>query len=82
MNLRTEAITMWFNRRLVMRRSPIHGIGTIDLSPRANSTHYVALRPILANQEVTADYYDETALDVCACKSPGCRWLHRKPKDT
>lgn len=24
----TESVTMWFDRRLAMRRSPIHGIGT------------------------------------------------------
>ena len=24
----TEPVTMWFDRRLVMRSSPIHGIGT------------------------------------------------------
>jgi SET domain-containing protein len=113
---------MWFDRRLVMRRSPIHGIGTftthdidagellmlvtgglvvrvedqqpdrlqlaadmynqealaesvyivtpklfhyyinhscepnaIDESRRANSTQYVALRDIHANEEITAD---------------------------
>lgn len=28
MNYQTEPITMWFDRRLVMRTSPIHGIGT------------------------------------------------------
>lgn len=28
MNTQTEPITMWFDRRLVLRRSPIHGIGT------------------------------------------------------
>ena len=141
MSYQTEPITMWFDRRLVMRISPIHGIGTfathdidagellmmvtgglivrvddkqpdslqlaaemynqetlaenvfivtpklfhyyinhscepnaIDISRRANSTQYVALRQIRANEEVTADYYDETTLEVCACKSPRCRW--------
>ena len=28
MNFQTEPITMWFDRRLVMRKSPIQGIGT------------------------------------------------------
>ena len=28
MEYQTEAVTMWFDRRLVMRSSPIHGIGT------------------------------------------------------
>jgi uncharacterized protein len=28
MYYQTEPITMWFDRRLVLRRSPIHGIGT------------------------------------------------------
>jgi len=141
MNYQTEPITMWFDRRLVLRISPIHGIGTfathdidagellmlvtgglivraedrqpdklqlaaemynqetvaenvfivtpklfhyyinhscepnaIDISRRANSTQYVALRQIRANEEVTADYYDETTLEVCLCKSPRCRW--------
>ncbi len=142
MNYQTEPITMWFDRRLVLRMSPIHGIGTfathdidagellmlvtgglivraedrqpdklqlaaemynqetlaenvfivtpklfhyyinhscepnaIDISRRANSTQYVALRQIRANEEVTADYYDETTLEVCLCKSPRCRWI-------
>ena len=141
MSYQTEPITMWFDRRLVLRMSPIHGIGTfathdidagellmlvtgglivraedkqpdklqlaaemynqetvaenvfivtpklfhyyinhscepnaIDISRRANSTQYVALRQIRANEEVTADYYDETTLEVCLCKSPRCRW--------
>ena len=141
MNYQTEPITMWFDRRLVMQKSPIHNIGTfatqdisagemlilvtggivvtpedkrsgllqlaaemyneetlaenlfiitpklfhyyinhscdanaIDLSRSANSTQYVAARDICANEEVTADYYDETTLDACACKSPRCRW--------
>lgn len=141
MNYQTEATTMWFDRRLVMRKSPIHNIGTfathdiyagellimvtggivvtqedrqsgslqlaselyneesladdlfivtpkvfhyyinhscdpnaIDLSQSANSTQYVASRDIRANEEITADYYTETTLDVCECKSPHCRW--------
>ena len=49
----------------------------IDVSRRANSTQYVALRDIHANEEVTADYYDETTLEVCLCKSPRCRWISR-----
>jgi uncharacterized protein len=144
-NYQSEPITMWFDRRLVLRRSPIHGIGTfamhdieegellmlvtgglivrpedrqpdklplaaemyneeqladdvfivtpklfhyyinhscepnaIDVSRRANSVQYVALRDIHANDEVTADYYDETTLEVCACKSPRCRWTSRE----
>jgi uncharacterized protein len=133
-NYQTEPLTMWFDRRLVMRTSPIHGIGTfathdidagellmlvtggiivrpedrhadqlqlaadiyneealadnvfivtpkvfhyyinhscdpnaIDLSRRANSTQYVALRSIRANEEITADYYDVATLTMCAC---------------
>ena len=142
MSYQTEPITMWFDRRLVLRISPMHGIGTfatddidagellmmvtgglivraedrqpdklqlavemynqetlaenlfivtpklfhyyinhscdsnaIDISRRANSTQYVALRQIRANEEVTANYYDETTLEVCLCKSPRCRWI-------
>ena len=145
MSYQTEPITMWFDRRLVLRVSPIHGIGTfathdidsgellmlvtgglivraedkqpdklqlaaemynqetvaenvfivtpklfhyyinhscepnaIDISRCANSTQYVALRQIRANEEVTADYYDETTLEVCLCKSPRCRWSDRE----
>ncbi|HJQ14443.1 MAG TPA: SET domain-containing protein [Anaerolineales bacterium] len=145
MSYQTESITMWFDRRLVLRMSPIHGIGTfathdidvgellmlvtgglivraedkqpdkfqlatemynqetlaenvfivtprlfhyyinhscepnaIDISRRANSTQYVALRHIRANEEVTADYYNETTLNVCLCKSPRCRWSHHE----
>jgi SET domain-containing protein len=145
MNYQSEPITMWFDRRLVLRKSPIHGIGTfathdieagellmlvtggtivtsedrkserlplaaemyneeklaedvfiitpklfhyyinhsceanaIDVSRRASSTQYVALRDIHANEEVTADYYDETTLQLCECKSPRCRWTRRE----
>ena len=145
MSYQTEPITMWFDRRLVLRMSPIHGIGTfathdidagellmlvtgglivraedrqpdklqlaaemynqetvaenvfivtpklfhyyinhscepnaIDISRCANSTQYVALRQIRANEEVTADYYEETTLEVCLCKSPRCRWSDRE----
>ena len=46
----------------------------VDLSRNGNSTQYVALRHIRANEEVTADYYNETTLDICNCKSPLCRW--------
>jgi SET domain-containing protein len=143
-NYQTEPITMWFDRRLVMRQSPIHGIGTFatqniqagemliivtggiivtaedrrsgrfqlaaemyneeslpeglsivtpklfhyyinhscdanaaDLSRSANSTQYVAARHIRADEEITADYYDQSTLEVCECKSPHCRWLRR-----
>ena len=143
MNYQTEPITMWFDRRLVMRKSPIHNIGTfathdigagellmlvtggiaftredwefgnlqleaemynqekladnlfiitpkvfhyyinhscdsnaIDLSRSPNSTQYVASRLILANEEITADYYDKTTLEACACNSPRCRWTN------
>ncbi len=46
----------------------------IDITRRANSTQYIAARLIGANEELTADYYDETTLEVCACNSPHCRW--------
>jgi SET domain-containing protein len=134
---------MWFDRRLVLRKSPIHNIGTfathdigagellmlvtggiaftgedwasgdlqleaemynqekladnlfiitpkvfhyyinhscdsnaIDLSRSPNSTQYVASRLIRANEEITADYYDKTTLESCACNSPRCRWTN------
>ena len=50
----------------------------VDVSRRANSTQYVALHDIRANEEITADYYDETKLEVCLCKSPLCRWTNRE----
>ena len=145
MKYQTEPVTMWFDRRLVMRNSPIHGIGTfvthditagellmmvtggivvtpedrqsgrlqlaadmynqeslgdnlfiltpklfhyyinhscdpnaVDLSRSANSTQYVASRHVRANEEITADYYTTTTLEVCACKSPRCRWTYRE----
>jgi SET domain-containing protein len=145
MNYQAEPITMWFDRRLVLRKSPIHGIGTfathdidagellmlvtgglivtaedqqpdklqlvadmynqeslaedvfiltpklfhyyinhscdpnaVDISRRGNSTQYIALRNIHANEEITADYYNETTLQVCLCKSPHCRWIHHE----
>ena len=31
MTYATQPTTMWFDRRLVMRRSPIHGVGTFAL---------------------------------------------------
>lgn len=144
MNYQTEPITMWFDRRLVFRKSVIHGIGTfatqdidagemliivtggivltlddrqsgrllfeaemyneesladnlfivtpklfqyyinhscdsnaLDLARSANATQYVATRLIHADEEITADYYNETTLAVCSCKSPRCRWTSR-----
>jgi SET domain-containing protein len=141
MNYQTEPLTMWFDRRLVLRKSPIHNIGTfatddigagellmmvtgglvvtpedrragelqlapemynqeslpdglivltpklfqyyinhscdanaVDITRSPNSTQYVALRDIRANDEITADYYNESALDICNCMSPRCRW--------
>jgi SET domain-containing protein len=140
-NYQSEPITMWFDRRLVLRKSPIHNIGTfaihdiragellmlvtgglvvspedrrsgqlhlvadmynqeslpdglvvltpklfhyyinhsceanaVDITRSPNSTQYVALRDIHANEEITADYYDKTTLDVCNCNSLNCRW--------
>ena len=134
---------MWFDRRLVLRKSPIHGIGTfttqdinmgemlimvtgglvvtpedrqsgklqlasemyneesladnlfivtpkmfhyyinhscdpnaIDLSRSGNATQYIALRSVCAGEEITADYYDETTLEICTCKSLRCRWTN------
>ena len=142
MNYQSEPITMWFDRRLVLRKSPIQGIGTfathdieagqllimvtggivftaedwqagsvqleaemynqatltdnlfvvtpkmfhyyinhscdpnaIDLSRNGTATQYVAARPIQAGEEITADYYNETSLAMCACQSPKCRWI-------
>jgi SET domain-containing protein len=142
MNYSNEPITMWFDRRLVLRKSPIHGIGTfitdeiaagellilvtggivytpedwqtgkvqleaelyneahiaqdlciatpksfhyyvnhscdaniVDLSRSGKATQYVATRTIRANEEITADYYDETSLAHCNCQSPMCRWV-------
>lgn len=144
MNYQTEPITMWFDRRLVLRKSPIHNIGTfaiddiragellmivtgglvvteddrksgrlqlvpdmyneeslaegvyiltpklfhyyinhaceanaVDLSRSPNATQYVALRDIHADEEITADYYDEKTLEICNCQSPRCRWTNR-----
>ena len=144
MNYQSEPITMWFDRRLVLRKSPIQGIGTfathdieagqllilvtggivftaedwqagsvqleaemynqatladnlfvvtpkmfhyyinhscdpntIDLSRNATATQYVAARSIRAGEEITADYYDETSLAMCACHSPKCRWINQ-----
>jgi SET domain-containing protein len=141
MSYQTEPVTMWSDRRLTMRHSPIHGVGTfatdairagealvwvtgglvfsgeawragavsiaaemynqerlggdlflitpkgfqyyinhscapsaVDLSQHPTWTHYVALRDITANEEITADYYDLTTLERCACGAPECRW--------
>ena len=135
---------MWFDRRQVMHKSPIHGIGTfvthdidagellilvtgriivtpedwqtgsiqlegemynqetladnvfivtpkvfhyyinhscdaniVDVSRRANSTQYVASRAIGAHEEITADYYTQATLTMCACKSPQCQWVNK-----
>lgn len=144
MPYQTEPVTMWSDRRLTMRRSPIHGIGTFateairagealiwvtgglvytgeawragavavaaemynlthldddlflitpkgfhyyinhscapnasDQSQHPTWTHYVALRDIAANEEITADYYDLTTLAQCACGTAACRWRAR-----
>jgi SET domain-containing protein len=144
MEYHTEPVTMWFDRRIVYRKSPIHGIGTfavgeiqagepliwvtggvvytaeeyhtgkvviegamynegrisdtlfiatplafhyfinhscapniVDQSRHPTCTHYVALRDIHINEELTADYYDETTLNACNCGSPACRWIKR-----
>jgi SET domain-containing protein len=45
-----------------------------DIARSPNYTHYVAVRHINAQEEITADYYDATTLAMCACKSPRCRW--------
>jgi SET domain-containing protein len=146
MNYRSEPVSMWFDRRIVYRKSPIHGIGTfalediqagetliwvtgglvyteaenagnrqfdgtmyngevlsdtlriatplafhyyinhscepnvVDQSRHPTWTHYIALRDIHANEELTADYYTQSTLDVCLCGSPACRWL--KPTES
>jgi SET domain-containing protein len=33
MHPQTEAVTMWFDRRLAMRKSPIHGVGVFATDP-------------------------------------------------
>jgi SET domain-containing protein len=33
MEYQSEPVTMWFDRRLVMRKSPVHGIGTFATHP-------------------------------------------------
>jgi SET domain-containing protein len=33
MDYQTEPVTMWFDRRLAMRRSPLHGTGTFATGP-------------------------------------------------
>jgi len=132
---------MWFDRRIVYRKSPIHGTGTFAISdilagetlvyvtgglvytaddyhtgkvlfdgtmyneaklsdtqliatpvsfhyyinhscePNVTNqsrhpsyTHYIALRDICAEEELTADYYNESTLGICNCGSPNCRW--------
>ena len=136
MSYRSEPVTMWFDRRIVLRKSPIHGTGTfaiediragetlmwvtgglvfspddwhtgtveldpdmyneahladnlvivtpkvfqyymnhscdanaVDLSRHPTWTQYVAARDIGANEEITADYYDQTTLAACGCNS-------------
>jgi SET domain-containing protein len=142
MTYQTESVTMWFDRRIVLRASTIHGIGTfaidalragepliwvtgglvfsqvewdaglvkidgklyneerlsdtlfiatplafhyylnhscapnvVDQSRHPTCTHYVALRDIAVDEELTADYYNASTLDVCLCRSPNCRWI-------
>ena len=149
MSYRSEPVTMWFDRRLVLGMSPIHGTGTfarediragetliwvtgglvhspqgeqtgsihlagalyneadladnlviltpkvfhyyinhscepnaIDQSQHPTWTHYIALRDIRANEEVTADYYDTTTLAACACNAPSCRWTQGDGNDS
>jgi SET domain-containing protein len=132
---------MWFDRRIVLRDSPIHGTGTfaneeiragetliwvtgglvfsqaewdagkvnidgkmynearlsdtlyiatpvsfhyylnhscepnaIEQAGHPTAIHFVALRDIRADEEITADYYDESRLEDCRCGSPKCRW--------
>lgn len=141
MSYQTQPVTMWFDHRIVYRKSPIHGVGTfaidtirsgetliwvtgglvyraddyhtgklqfdgtmyneaalsdtlriatpvsyhyyinhscepniIDQTRHPTWTHYIALRDIQADEELTADYYNETTLDVCLCGSSCCRW--------
>lgn len=141
MRYQTEPTSMWFDGRIVLRKSLIHGTGTfvteairagetlirvtggvvytpedrqagavqldgdlyneeviaqgvliatpksfhyyinhscdpnaVDQGGHPARTEYVALRDIEAGEEVTADYYDPTTLDACACNSPHCRW--------
>jgi SET domain-containing protein len=141
MHYQSEPVTMWFDRRIVYRKSLIHGTGTFALSTihageslivvkgglvytaedyqtgkilfdgamyneerlsdtlliatpvgfhyfinhscaaniadqgrHPSTTHYIALRDIQADEELTADYYTVDTLDVCACGSPQCRW--------
>ena len=145
MQFQSEPVTMWFDRRIVYRKSSIHGIGTfaidsiqagetliwvtggliytpedyhsgklaiagtmyneeklsdthfiatpvafhyfinhscepniVDQSRHPTWTHYIALRDIRANEELTADYYTEESLDMCNCGSVQCRWKKTK----
>ena len=75
MNYQTEPLTMWFDRHYINHSCDPNAI---DVSHRATSTQYVALRPIRANEEITADYYDATSLEMCACQSPLCRWTRQE----
>jgi hypothetical protein len=123
MPYQTEPVTMWSDRRLTMRQSPIHGVGTFategiragealvwvpgrlvysgeawraeavpvaaELYNQASLDddlflitpkgfhYYIALRDIAANEEITADYYDLSTLEQCACGAPACRWAGR-----
>jgi SET domain-containing protein len=144
MNYLSEPVSMWFDRRIVYRKSTIHGTGTfaiseilagetliwvtgglvftaddyhtgkvsfdgtmyneaklsdtqliatplsfhyyinhscepniIDQSRHPTCTHFVALRDIRAEEELTADYYTESTLAICNCCSPNCRWKKR-----
>jgi SET domain-containing protein len=51
----------------------------MDQSKQPTWTHYIALRDILAQEEITADYYEyeQGELETCACMSPRCRWTKR-----
>lgn len=144
MHYQSEPVTMWFDRRIVYRKSLIHGKGIfaikdiqagetlilvtgglvytsedyqtgkvlfdgtmyneeklsdgqliatpvsfhyfinhscepniIEPARHPTCTHYIALRDIRADEELTADYYDESTLDICNCGSPNCRWKRR-----
>jgi SET domain-containing protein len=49
----------------------------LDVSMSPNSIQYVSARPIGAGEEITADYYNESTLELCNCRSPRCRWINR-----
>lgn len=149
MTYRSEPISMWFDRRIVLRASPIHGTGTfaleaiqagetliyvtgglvfsqaewesgavqidgrlyneerlsdtlrivtpvsfhyyinhrcvpnvIDLARHPTYTHCVALRDIVAQEELTADYSTTATLDDCLCGAETCRWKDARDADT